>query len=67
MACKSRLRRAFPGPAIRITNTIFADAAFREPLAEMLVKLDLETPTDVAPYYHDNQIQFYGLRESPIH
>ncbi|KAF2803743.1 uncharacterized protein BDZ99DRAFT_399090 [Mytilinidion resinicola] len=48
MACKSRLRRSFPGPAIHIANAVFEDAAFREPLAEMLVKLDLETPTEVA-------------------
>ncbi|KAF2802550.1 uncharacterized protein BDZ99DRAFT_550822 [Mytilinidion resinicola] len=47
MGCKSRLRRSFPGPAIRIANTVFADAAFLEPLTEMLVKLDSETPTEV--------------------
>ncbi|OCK82068.1 hypothetical protein K432DRAFT_424453 [Lepidopterella palustris CBS 459.81] len=49
MGCKSRLRRSFPGPAIRIANGFLADAAFREPLAEMLAKLDAETPALATP------------------
>ncbi|KAF2490217.1 hypothetical protein BU16DRAFT_517393 [Lophium mytilinum] len=48
MGCKSRLCRSFPGPAISVANNVVVDAAFREPLMEMLVKLDSETPIEVS-------------------
>ena len=46
---KGRLRRCFPGPAVAISQDRIADATFLNPLAELLVKLDTETPLEVLP------------------
>jgi len=46
---KGRLRRCFPGPVIVIGQDRIADASFLEPLAELLVKVDAETPQEVLP------------------
>jgi len=44
-----RLRRCFPGPAVAIGRNRMADASFLQPLTELLVKLDAETPEEVLP------------------
>ena len=46
---KGRLRRRFPGPAVTIGQDRIADARFLTPLAELLAKLDAETPGEVCP------------------
>lgn len=44
-----RLRRYFPGPAIQVNQDRIADSSFLEPLVELLVKLDAETPQEALP------------------
>ena len=46
---KGRLQRCFPGPAVAISQDRIADANFLKPLAELLIKLDAETPGEVLP------------------
>lgn len=46
---KGRLRRCFPGPIMVIGRDRIADASFLEPLVELLVKVDAETPEEVLP------------------
>lgn len=46
---RGRLRRCFPGPVIAIGQDRIADASFLESLAELLVKVDAETPEEVLP------------------
>lgn len=46
---RGRLRRCFPGPVVVIGQDRIADASFLEPLAELLVKVDAETPQEVLP------------------
>ncbi len=47
---RGRLRRCFPGPAVMISQDRIADASFLEPLAELLAKLDAETPEEALPF-----------------
>ena len=46
---RGRLRRCFPGPAVVIDQDRIADASFLEPLCELLVNFDAETPLEVLP------------------
>ena len=46
---RGQLRRCFPGPAVVINQDRIADTSFLKPLAELLVKLDAETPEEVLP------------------
>ncbi|MCJ1386871.1 hypothetical protein MMC17_009999 [Xylographa soralifera] len=46
---KGRLRRCFLGPAIAIGQGRIADASFLDPIVDLLVKLDLETPHEALP------------------
>lgn len=46
---RGRLRRYFPGPAVVIGQDRIADSSFLKPLAELLIKLDAETPQEVLP------------------
>ncbi|MCJ1392993.1 hypothetical protein MMC18_005865 [Xylographa bjoerkii] len=46
---KGRLRRCFPGPAMAIGQGRIADASFLDPIVDLLVKLDFETPHEALP------------------
>jgi len=49
MATKGRLRRHFPGPAIALGNEKIAETSFCEALAELLARLDIDTPIESVP------------------
>ena len=49
MATKGRLRRYFPGPAIALDHERMAEPSFRESLAELLARLDMDTPIESVP------------------
>lgn len=49
VGARGRLRRCFPGPAVVIGQDRMADVGFLEPLVELLVKLDADTPEEVLP------------------
>ncbi|KAI9890486.1 MAG: hypothetical protein M1814_003970 [Vezdaea aestivalis] len=46
---KGRLKRCFPGPCVAISKDRIADTNFSSALAELLIKLDTETPTEAIP------------------
>ncbi|PQE07113.1 p-loop containing nucleoside triphosphate hydrolase protein [Rutstroemia sp. NJR-2017a BVV2] len=49
MQTKGRLRRCFPGSAVAICRDRIADRHFREALAQLLVRLDVDTPNEAWP------------------
>ncbi|KAI9783611.1 MAG: hypothetical protein M1816_001317 [Peltula sp. TS41687] len=44
---KGRLRRCFPGLAVMVSGDRIADSSFRQPLAELLMRLDANMPKEV--------------------
>ena len=61
---RGRLRRCFPGPAIRINQNKITDASFLEPLVDMLVKLDAETPLKAMPLSRKAKSSVPEIRDS---
>ena len=49
MASKGRLLRSFPGPAITLDSEKMAEPSFQEALAELLARLDINTPIESVP------------------
>ncbi len=49
IGARGRLRRCFPGPAVVISQDRIADHSFLEPLADLIAKLDAETPEEALP------------------
>lgn len=49
VAAKGRLRRYFPGPAITLGHERMAEPSFREALAQLLARLDIDTPIESVP------------------
>jgi hypothetical protein len=47
MTTKGRLRRCFPGPVVAVGQDRFADPFFCKALAQLLAKLDANTPKEV--------------------
>ncbi|KAI9818941.1 MAG: hypothetical protein M1832_004109 [Thelocarpon impressellum] len=49
MSTQGRLRRCFPGPAVNLEQDRIVDPCFRSAWAQLLVRLDLETPMEMCP------------------
>ncbi|MCJ1306211.1 hypothetical protein MMC08_009029, partial [Hypocenomyce scalaris] len=61
---RGRLRRCFPGPAMAIGQDRMADASFRKALAELLAKLDAETPEEVLPTVRKARSEVVEIRDT---
>jgi hypothetical protein len=46
MTTKGRLRRCFPGPAVAIALERMAESSLRQALAQLITKLDVNTPSE---------------------
>lgn len=46
---QGRLRRSFPGPAVTLARERINDPSFQSAWAQLLARLDLDTPRDVWP------------------
>ncbi len=60
-----RLRRRFPGPALEVSSERVANPHFRRALAELLARLDIETPEEVAPKARKARTTTAEVRNTP--
>ncbi|MCJ1353709.1 MAG: hypothetical protein MMC33_003696 [Icmadophila ericetorum] len=64
MNTAGRLHRSFPGPAIAVAAHRVKDASFYEPLSEFLVRMDLETPSEVQPIFEKSNSRVNEIRDT---
>ncbi|KAH8676420.1 hypothetical protein BGZ60DRAFT_562097 [Tricladium varicosporioides] len=64
METKGRLQRCFPGPAVVINQDKMADHSFCEALAQLLTKLDINTPKEAWPVVSKAGSQTIEIRDS---
>jgi hypothetical protein len=64
MTAKGSLRRCFPGPVIAVSQDRMADSYFREALAQILAKLDANTPLEAWPVVSKAHSKSPEIRDS---